>query len=88
MPTTVDVEVTNRCNAKCHFCPRDRTPHQGLMPPEVFAKTLERAVEYRARVADLPNPNVHISLCGLGEPLLNRGRGLLRQDVEQRVAPG
>ena len=20
MPTTVDVEVTNRCNAKCHFC--------------------------------------------------------------------
>jgi MoaA/NifB/PqqE/SkfB family radical SAM enzyme len=72
MPTTVDVEVTNRCNAKCHFCPRDRTPHQGLMSPEVFAKALERAVEYRGRIADLPNPNVHISLCGLGEPLLNR----------------
>ena len=72
MPTTVDVEVTNRCNAKCHFCPRDRTPHQGLMPPDVYAKALERAVEYRARIADLPNPEVHISLCGLGEPLLNR----------------
>jgi MoaA/NifB/PqqE/SkfB family radical SAM enzyme len=72
MPTNVDVEVTNRCNAKCHFCPRDRTPHQGLMSPEVFAKALERAVEYRARIVDLPNPDVHISLCGLGEPLLNR----------------
>ena len=72
MPTNVDVEVTNRCNAKCHFCPRDRTPHQGLMSPEVFAKALERAVEYRGRIADLPNPNVHVSLCGLGEPLLNR----------------
>ncbi len=24
------------------------------------------------RIADLPNPDVHISLCGLGEPLLNR----------------
>ena len=32
----IDMEVTNRCNAKCHFCPRDRTPHQGLMPAEVF----------------------------------------------------
>jgi MoaA/NifB/PqqE/SkfB family radical SAM enzyme len=72
MPTNVDVEVTNRCNAKCHFCPRDRTPHQGLMSPEVFAKALERAVEYRGRIADLPNPEVHVSLCGLGEPLLNR----------------
>jgi MoaA/NifB/PqqE/SkfB family radical SAM enzyme len=72
MPTTVDVEVTNRCNAKCHFCPRDRTPHQGLMLRDVFAMALERAVEYRSRIADMPNPNVHISLCGLGEPLLNR----------------
>ena len=42
------------------------------MPPEVFAMALERSVEYRSRVADLPDPNVHISLCGLGEPLLNR----------------
>jgi MoaA/NifB/PqqE/SkfB family radical SAM enzyme len=72
MPTNVDIEVTNRCNAKCHFCPRDRTPHQGLMSPEVFDKALERAVEYRTRIAELPNPEVHISLCGLGEPTLNR----------------
>lgn len=72
MATNVDLEVTNRCNAKCHFCPRDRTPHQGLMRPDVFDKALERAVEYRALAATLPDPNVQISLCGLGEPLLNR----------------
>ena len=72
MPTNVDMEVTNRCNARCHFCPRDRTPHQGLMAPDVFDKALERAVEYRDVAADLPDPDIHISLCGLGEPLLNR----------------
>ncbi len=72
MPTNVDIEVTNRCNAKCHFCPRDRTPHQGLMAPDVFDKALERAVEYRDLAARLPDPDIHISLCGLGEPLLNR----------------
>jgi MoaA/NifB/PqqE/SkfB family radical SAM enzyme len=72
VPVNIDIEVTNRCNAKCHFCPRDRTPHQGLMTPTVFNKALERAVEYRTAVAHLPEPDVHISLCGLGEPLLNR----------------
>ena len=36
MPFSVDIELTNRCNAKCHFCPRDQTPHEGLMSPEVF----------------------------------------------------
>ena len=43
----VDIEPTNRCNAKCHFCPRDQTPHQGLMSPDVFSQSLQRAVEFR-----------------------------------------
>ena len=68
----IDMEVTNRCNAKCHFCPRDRTPHQGLMSPEVFAAGLQRAVEFRAAIADPAGDQVRVSLCGLGEPLLNR----------------
>lgn len=72
MRYVVDIEVTNRCNAKCHFCPRDRTPHQGLMSPDVFDQALRRAVEYRAAVAGLTDTEVEISLCGLGEPLLNR----------------
>jgi len=64
---SVDIEPTNRCNAKCHFCPRDQTPHQGLMTQEVFDQSLLRAIELRDdRGQDFP-----IQLCGLGEPLLN-----------------
>jgi MoaA/NifB/PqqE/SkfB family radical SAM enzyme len=48
----VDIEPTNRCNAKCHFCPRDMTPHQGLMTPEVFGQALGRTVEFRDVVRD------------------------------------
>ena len=44
IPVIVDMEVTNRCNAKCYFCPRDATPHQGLMSPEIFEKGFERAL--------------------------------------------
>ena len=43
----LDIEPTNRCNADCYFCPRDQTPHQGLMTVEVFDQSLSRAVEYR-----------------------------------------
>ena len=69
---TVDIELTNRCNAKCHFCPRDQTPHQGLMSPEVFEQALARTVEYRDFVQEAVEGEVVVSLCGLGEPLLNR----------------
>jgi MoaA/NifB/PqqE/SkfB family radical SAM enzyme len=72
MPFSVDIELTNRCNAKCHFCPRDQTPHEGLMSPEVFDQSLLRADEYRTLAAELLGETVGISLCGLGEPLLNR----------------
>lgn len=66
---TVDIELTNRCNAKCHFCPRDQTPHQGVMSPEVFEKALERVIEFSSGFPDKP---ISVNLCGLGEPLLNR----------------
>lgn len=68
----IDIELTNRCNAKCHFCPRDQTPHQGLMTDEVFDKSLERAIEYSALAAPVLQADAKVSLCGLGEPLLHR----------------
>jgi len=68
---TVDIEPTNRCNAKCHFCPRDATPHQGLMTPEIFSKALDRTVELREMAGVALDTDVKISMCGLGEPLLN-----------------
>jgi MoaA/NifB/PqqE/SkfB family radical SAM enzyme len=72
----VDIELTNRCNAVCNFCPRDQTPHTGLMSPEVFAKSLERTLELReAELSLLDEGDVirgKVNFCGLGEPMLNR----------------
>ncbi len=68
----LDVELANRCNADCYFCPRDQTPHQGLMTEEVFEQTLARAVEFREQLAARGNiTDIIVSLCGLGEPLVN-----------------
>jgi MoaA/NifB/PqqE/SkfB family radical SAM enzyme len=73
MKFTIDVEATNRCNARCRFCPREQTPHQGLMSAEVFAQALTRAVEFRDVACSLfSDPEVTVTLCGLGEPLMNR----------------
>lgn len=68
----VDIEPTNRCNASCHFCPRDQTPHQGLMTPETFAQSLARTVELAERLRSVGEQEMRVSLCGLGEPLLNK----------------
>jgi MoaA/NifB/PqqE/SkfB family radical SAM enzyme len=72
MAVVVDIEPTNRCNAKCYFCPRDATPHQGLMTTAVFEQALGRCVDLRDRFRALDRPDPIVSLCGLGEPLLNR----------------
>ena len=67
-----DIEVTNRCNADCTFCPRAATPHQGLMSPEVFNKSLERVVEFAAVAEDRTGAATRVDLCGLGDALLNK----------------
>jgi MoaA/NifB/PqqE/SkfB family radical SAM enzyme len=69
---SIDIELTNRCNASCYFCPRDQTPHQGTMAPDVFAKALERAGEWRELLRGVVEGEPVVSLCGLGEPLLNK----------------
>jgi MoaA/NifB/PqqE/SkfB family radical SAM enzyme len=68
----VDIEPTNRCNAHCYFCPRDATPHQGLMTTEVFDQALARVVEFEDLARTRFGAPVKVNLCGLGEPLLNR----------------
>jgi MoaA/NifB/PqqE/SkfB family radical SAM enzyme len=42
------------------------------MSPEVFAQSLRRAMEYRDLALEKMGRDANISLCGLGEPLLNR----------------
>lgn len=59
----IDIELTNRCNATCDFCPREKTPKQGFMSFEVFQQTI-------ARVKELGS-HARASLTGLGEPMLH-----------------
>ena len=68
---TIDLELTNRCNASCTFCPRDAIPQQGTMRSEVFEQALARVVEFGAVARKLPIEPV-VVFCGTGEPLLNR----------------
>lgn len=59
----IDVELTNRCNALCSFCPRAETPEQGFMSFETFEQVV-------ARVKAL-DPLPHITLTGQGESTLH-----------------
>lgn len=67
----VDIELTNRCNAHCGFCPRDQTPHQGLMEPEVFAQALARVLEVREQARSFWEGCRGVAFCGLGDQLLH-----------------
>ena len=60
----VDIELTNRCNALCSFCPRDKTPQQGYLSRDNFYKTIDRVLE-------LPHPLPKITFTGQGEPTLH-----------------
>ena len=59
----IDVELTNRCNALCSFCPREETPQQGFMTFETFQQVVARVKELDI----LPC----ISLTGQGESTLH-----------------
>jgi MoaA/NifB/PqqE/SkfB family radical SAM enzyme len=59
----LDIELTNRCNAQCTFCPRDQTPEQGFMTLETFKKCIDRALELEH------TPKFHSA--GQGEPTLH-----------------
>ena len=59
----LDIELTNRCNAQCTFCPRDQTPDQGFITLEAFRKALERASALEV------TPKIHSA--GQGEPTLH-----------------
>src|SRR5262245_52767440 len=83
MEFCVDIEPTNRCNAKCHFCPRDQTPHEGLLQPDVYTQALSRAAAYRELARDALGIETVLTLCGLGEALLNKHTvDFVRQGVE------
>ncbi|TNF34454.1 MAG: radical SAM/SPASM domain-containing protein [Gammaproteobacteria bacterium] len=59
----VDMEITNRCNALCTFCPRDKMPPLGKMSRQVFAQAMNRLLEY--------NKELLVNFAGFGEPLMH-----------------
>lgn len=61
---SIDIELTNACNASCTFCPRDSMPGIGTIKPENFYKAVERGLEH---------PSIPVfSFCGTGDSLLNK----------------
>lgn len=59
----IDVELTNRCNALCSFCPRSETPEQGFLTFDILKQVVARAKE-------VPT-GPRISFTGQGEPTLH-----------------
>ena len=62
--TSIDIELTNACNARCNFCPRHNMPKLGLMESRIFYKAVERGLEF------LDGPV--FKFCGTGDALLHR----------------
>lgn len=70
---TIDIELTNHCNATCAFCPRDAMPRRGVMTAAIFEQSLVRAVEFAALARTLPTPlDTTLVFCGTGDPLVHR----------------
>jgi sulfatase maturation enzyme AslB (radical SAM superfamily) len=67
----IELEFTNRCNAKCAMCPRSDMPDFGVLTPETLTRLLERYAADRNRPAAYPQLP-RISVAGGGEPLINR----------------
>src|SRR3990167_4061102 len=60
---TLELEITNACNAKCLMCPRDKIGSIGIMKEDIFSR-----VEILLKEAKLPG----VILQGIGEPSLHR----------------
>ncbi len=59
---SIDIEITNHCNAHCIFCPNDKIKEKGFMKKEVFFKIINKIKE--ANIS-------FIMFIGRGEPILH-----------------
>lgn len=75
----LDIELTNRCNARCSFCPRDATPEQGFMSDAVFEQTIVRIKELDL----MPE----VSSAGQGDPLLHPRVVAFAQRMQEESIP-
>jgi pyruvate-formate lyase-activating enzyme len=75
-PHTIEFELTNKCNARCVFCPHSKmTRPKGLMDLRQFCKALDDIDRHRSSwwLNQAAGRNVfpRIVFAGLGEPLLH-----------------
>jgi len=60
--TSINMEWTSKCNARCIMCPQSVIRHPMLMKPQVFDKTLQRIAEaniFRVVIAGYGEPTTH-----------------------------
>lgn len=63
-PDIVQIESTNKCNAKCVFCPRDDMGRpQGVMDMDLYRKVVDECAELGI---------THVRVHNYGEPFLDR----------------
>jgi len=67
-PTQVELEFTNRCNARCTACPRTDMPGYGQMTLAVLRQILSLYAQYRH---PLTAARPRLVIAGGGEPLLH-----------------
>jgi sulfatase maturation enzyme AslB (radical SAM superfamily) len=77
----LDIELTNRCNARCQICPRSELERPlGDMSNKTFELLAERISHSRTK---------HVVFSGFGEPLLHPGLPAyvrrLRREVKGRI---
>lgn len=75
---SVELEITNHCNAKCVMCPRQSLRPLGSMNADTFARVLDFISSY---------PCEGVLLQGIGEPTLHRDLTAHVADLREVLGP-
>lgn len=70
MPEEVSIELTNRCNFKCHFCPQSDPEHLNRVPATAIDPEQARILISKLREGGVETDTIHWTLDG--EPFMNK----------------
>jgi len=82
-PTEISLELTNRCNFKCVFCPQSDPMHFDRVPATAVTPEQAGRIFEKIRRAGIRTTTIHWSLDG--EPFMNKG---FHEVVETAVSHG
>lgn len=69
-----EIEITNNCNLRCIFCPREHLLEEGSMDHRIFKKIITKLKKEKY---------VGVYICGFGEPLLHYHLPMMIKYVKQ-----